>query len=394
MRRYGLYERERELGVLEELTGRLRDGRGGALVLTGGPGSGKSALLSAATRIAADGRIRILQAAGVRSETRISFAGLHRLLQPVLDLADDLPPARRQALHEAFWLTDRSGTDLLKIGLATVALLGKVAARQPTLLLIDDAQWLDQASGAVLSFAARRLDDKAALILAAGDTSPFVGARLPELELAPLSEYGADALIDRRWPDLGSAVRERVLAIAGGNPLALIELPAASPARHAQVPLPSPVELTPRLEHAFNVPADALPAPPGWGLRVRAADDQAAPAEVVKAASKASGTTVTMASLWPATRAGVIDVRGDRFEFRHEVHRLPISQAAGHERRLAAHAALADVLAGQADRQVWHRAAATFGPDERVAAELDQAASRAERRGSVALAAAAMERAA
>jgi DNA-binding CsgD family transcriptional regulator len=410
MRRYGLYEREREFGVLDDLICRLRDGRGSALVITGEAGIGKSALLAAAARRArsADPQLTILYAAGVRSESQFRFAGLHRLLQPVLHLAGELPAPRRLALQAAFGLADEADgadeadADLLWISLATLTLIGHGTAGRPALLIADDVQWLDEPTRAVLGFVARRLGDKPVLMLAAArPADPFETPGLPELPLPRLGEHSARALLDRNWPALGERLRERVLATAAGNPLALAELPASEPVPpprdHAPVPWPGSSGLTARLERAFGADTAGLPDPTGWILLILAADDQAAPAEVLEAASLASGATVTMASFWPATRAGLVELvelRRDRIAFRHPLLRLAIYQGATQERRLAAHAALAEVLAGQPDRQVWHLAASAIGPDEQVATALDQAAIRAERRGAVGLAATAMERAA
>ena len=396
MRHYGLYGREQELSVLENQIRRLGEGRGGALVIAGGPGSGKSALIDAAARIALtmDGQATVLRTAGVRSEATIEFAGLHRLLQPVLDLAGDLPPSRQRPLDLAFGVADCPDADRLGAGLATLDLVAKAAAGHPLVLVIDDAQWLDESSRVTLGLAARRLDRLPVLMLAAGNLNPFGDAAVAELELTGLDNNNARALLNERWPGLSAYVREQVLAVATGNPLALTELPASPAVARNHAPLPRPIELTTRLEQAFTAQAAGLPAATGWILLVLAAEEKAAPREVIRAAAKASGTDIKMGALWPAVRAGLADVGRTRLTFSHQLHRLAIYQAAGPERRLAAHAAVADVLGDRDDRRVWHLAAATLGPDETIAAELDRAASRAERRGAVALAAAAMERAA
>lgn len=222
-----LYGREDELQVVAGLVGGLAEGAGGALVVRGEPGIGKSALLAAAVALAAAG-VRVLSATGVQAEARLPFAGLHQLLQPVLPLAEQLPPRQRAALLSAFGMADAEPAGLFLIGLAALEVISDAAAGSPVLLIADDAQWLDEPSCAVLGFVARRLAaEPAALLVAVRDglASPFDNAGLPELLLAGLAEPGAGALLDARAPGLDPALRDRLLAEAAGNPLALVELP-------------------------------------------------------------------------------------------------------------------------------------------------------------------------
>jgi hypothetical protein len=212
------------------LVGRLGEGRGGALVVRGEPGIGKSALLAAVRARAADDGLGVLSAVGVQSEARLPFAGLHQLLQPILPGADRLPAPQRAALLAAFGMSDEAGAGLFLIGLATLELIGDAAESSPVLVLADNAQWLDEPSCAVLAFVARRLAAERAVMLIAvrdGLASPFDEAGLPELRLAELDEDAAGALLDSRAPGLEPVVRERLLGgfagadgrgPAGGDP--------------------------------------------------------------------------------------------------------------------------------------------------------------------------------
>ena len=230
-----LYGRERDLGVLDDLLAQLGDSAGGALVVRGEAGIGKSALLAEVTARARDQAIRVLSAVGVQSETRIPFAGLHQLLGPVPHLAEDLPHRQRAALLAAFGMSDEAVPELFLIGLARWRSSATRQRSSPVLLIVDDAQWLDQPSCEVLAFVARRLAAEPALMLIAlrdGPQSPFDDAGLAELRVEALNEVAAGSLLDSHAPGLEPALRERLLQEAVGNPLALVELPSALQSGH------------------------------------------------------------------------------------------------------------------------------------------------------------------
>jgi len=172
----------------------------------------------------------VIDQTGIQAEARLPFAGLHQLLRPVLPLAERLPSRQRGALQSAFGMADAEPAEPFLIGLAALEVISDAAASSPVLLITDDAQWLDEPSCAVLSFVARRLAAESAALLVAvrdGLASPFGHAGLPELVLAGLAEPAAEALLDARAPGLDPALRDRLLAEAAGNPLALVELPKA-----------------------------------------------------------------------------------------------------------------------------------------------------------------------
>ena len=393
-----LYGREPEVRTVAHLVEGVRN-RGGVLLVRGEPGIGKSALLAAAAARATDNGMQVLFAIGVQSEARLPFGGLHQLLRPILGLAEGLHARQREALLAVLGMSEDVAPELFLVGLATLELIGDAAASSPVLLIVEDAQWLDDPSRTVLGFVARRLELEQTVMLIAirdGFETPFDDVELPELRLQGLDPAAAEALLDAHAPGLEPLLRERILAEAAGNPLALVELPVGLPLEELDEGelLPSPLPLTARLERAFATQASELPAATRTLLRVAAVDDGGLLDEVLSATRVLEGAGLTVDSVTPAVDAQLVEIEGTVLRFRHPLVRSSIYQAASVSERQAAQAALSTVLVGQPDRQVWHRAAATLGPDEEAAAELDEAADRAGCRGAAAVAIAALERAA
>jgi DNA-binding CsgD family transcriptional regulator len=391
-----LFGRERERAVLAGLLERLPL-CGGALVLQGEPGVGKSALLTDAVQAASARGMLVLRASGVQSEASLPFAGLHQLLRPLLGRAAGLPPRLRAALDGAFGVAEESapGSDLFLTALAALHLMSEAATHAPVVLAAEDAQWLDQPTADVIAFIARRAEPDPVLLLAAirdGYPGPLLDAALPLMRLDGLSPAPAAELLDARSPRLVPAARRQVLAEAQGNPLALVELAAAFAAApaHSAGPLP----LTRRLAQAFAARAGELPRVVQTLLLIAAAADHSTLAQVMKAAAIVTGTELSVSDLVPAVEARLVDVDDHALRFRHSLTQSALYQAASVTDRHAAHVALAEVVADDPDRQAWHRAAATTGPDPGIAAGLEEAARRARARGAITIAAAAFERAA
>ena len=378
---------------------RLLDGvpeRGGALVVCGEAGIGKSALLTGARLGAADRGMTVITTSGVRSETDLPFAGLHQLIRPWLSQVDALPPLRRDAIRAAFGMSQSATPEPFMIAMAALDVLGEAAARAPLLLAVEDAHWLDRPTADVLAFIGRRVGSDPIVLLAAvreGYQSPLLEAGLPHLRLDGISEQSARELLEQRFPQLRPGARKRVLETAEGNPLALLELPLALTNSPNQAGGAATVPITARLEDAFASRAAELPTVTRTLLRIGAADERASLAEVMSAAAIASGTRTVVEDLVPATDAQLIDLDATGLRFRHPLVSSAIYQAASVAERIAAHAALAEVL-NDPDRQLWHRAAATVGPDAEVAAELQEMGQRVRKRGANTIAAAAFERAA
>ncbi|MFI6520346.1 ATP-binding protein [Spirillospora sp. NPDC050679] len=356
-----LYGRENETSVIDRVLETVRSGGSAALVVSGEPGIGKTALLDhAAGR--AEG-LQVIRRLGVESESDLPYAGLHLLLRPVLDRSADLPAPQARALEAALGLVGTGTADRLLVGLAVLSLLARAAEDRPVLCLIDDAHWLDRPSVEALAFAARRLGAEGiGLIMATREPAPL---GLPELALEGLAPAAAAAMLQAA--PLTSAQRYRVLAEAHGNPLALLELPTAL--RDGSRP-PEPLPLTARLRSAFLDQVDRLPEATGTLLLIAAASDGL---DEVLAAGAGLGSDVS--DLGPAEAAGLVRVEDRTVVFRHPLIREAVYQRAAIGRRLAVHRALAETLDG--DRRVWHLAAATVGPSEPVAEQLERTARRA-----------------
>ena len=379
-----LVGRSAETARVDALLAEAQAGQSRVLVLRGEAGIGKSALLSYAQERA--GPMAVLRAVGIESESELAFAGLHQLFRPVIDLLDRLPEPQAAALRTAFALSGGELGDRFRVAVGVLGLLSETAEEQPVLCVVDDAQWLDGPSADALLFAARRLaaEPVAILFAARSDTlSPFPSEGLAELELAPLATGDARALATERGAD--AATIDWLVDHGRGNPLALIELAAGQPG--------SGVLVTTTVEQTYRERIERLPAPTQKLLVLAAAEETGDRGAIARAAA-ALGLDVT--ELAHAEAAGLVNVGTELLEFRHPLVRSAAYRGAGFAERERSHAALADTLdrPEEADRRAWHRAAATVGADEPVAAELEASASRAQQRGGPAAAAAALARAA
>ena len=388
-----LLGREREIAAIERLLHEARASRSGSLVLRGEPGIGKSALLEHA--VARADAMRVLSASGVEAESELPFAGLHQLLWPVLDRAPGLPEMQRVALEGAFGLSADAVPDRFMVSLAVLALLTAVSDDEPLLCVVDDAHWLDRASGDALLFAVRRLQADPVALLAAtreGEGRRFVAGGVSELTVEGLPDEVAAALLDERLPD---GVRHQLVRLTHGNPLALLELPRglSDQQRSGLAPLQHDVPLTAEIEEAFLARVRPLPEDARRLLLLAAADDSQELGTVLAAAEHLG---IPRAALDAAERAGLIDTHEERVRFRHPLVRSAVQRAATSGERRAAHAALAASLVAErdADRHAWHRAAAAVAPDEEAADELERTAERARARAGHAAAVRALERAA
>jgi DNA-binding CsgD family transcriptional regulator len=380
-----LIGRAAETARLHELIADAKAGRGGALILRGEPGIGKTALCAEAAGFARDTGLRVLHTVGVESELHLPYAGLHQLLRPVRESFGALPPSQRGALRAALGMTETPAPEVYVVALAVLNLLAEVAETAPVLVLAEDAHWLDPSTGDVLAFLGRRLEAEPIALLASvrhGLPARLDRAALPDLTVEPLPREAAGALLDAAG-DLPAAVRARLLAEAAGNPLALIELPAALRDSDDAAVLGSPwLPLTARLEDAFTRRFTELPPRTAAALEVAALNDSADVTETLDAARALTGLPVTADDLRPAAAARLIAPGENDLRFHHPLVRSAIHQALGAERRRDVHQALAGVLEDQADRRTWHLAAAADHPDENIAAALEAVADRAQLRGS------------
>ncbi|MGI5218925.1 AAA family ATPase [Nocardia sp. CA-290969] len=387
----GLVGRGSECAVLDQLAAAVRTGESRVLVVHGAPGTGKSALLEYLQNSATG--MRMLRAVGVESEMELAFATLHQLCVPLLDRVQALPEPQRNALETVFGMRAGTPPERFLVALAVLSLLSEASESGPVLCVVDDAQWMDQASAQVLGFVARRLlAESVALVFGARQRiRDLLG--LPELEVTGLGKADAHALLEAAThARLDHHIRDRIVAEAGGNPLALLELPRERTITQLAggFGLPRTDTLPNRIEQSFLTRIEKLAEQSRLLLLIAAAEPVGDPALVWRAAERLG---VSSATALDDETAGLLSF-DIRVTFRHPLVRSAVYRAAGDEDRRAVHLALAEVTDPQIDpdRRAWHLASAAAEPDESVAAELELSAGRAQARGGLASAAAFLQR--
>jgi DNA-binding CsgD family transcriptional regulator/tetratricopeptide (TPR) repeat protein len=405
-----LHGRDAEVTRIDSLLDSAREGRSGTLVIRGDPGIGKSALLQYAKEQASG--MAVLEARGLEAEADLAFSGLSDLFRPVLDLLETIPQPQSEALAGALGLGPPVAGDRYVVCVATLSLIAAAAEARPVLAVVDDIHWLDGASGEALRFAGHRLEAEPVALMMACRTSvgsPVEGSGFEELNLAGLDRSAAsDLLEDRIRRPIAAHVIDRLVGVTGGNPLALCELAAGLSAR--QLVGEQAFEETPfstaDMERALVGRIERLNMQTRQGLLIVAAGSGIT--STVGAAFELLG--LPLACLEPAAEQGVTRVEEERIVFSHPLLRAAVYDPASVGERVRAHAALAEGLIvevereeagarGQQSRSVterraWHLAAAARHPDESVAAVLESAAGSAAERGGYAASASALERAA
>jgi DNA-binding CsgD family transcriptional regulator/tetratricopeptide (TPR) repeat protein len=362
---------------------------GGALVLLGTAGIGKTSLMAELAGHARASGLRVLAAAGREQDSAETFAGLKRLLRRIL--AEHLGTLGRHAskLHAALGTLDVAEPDPSLAGNALLELPGGQAER--VLVLVDDAHWMDTASLEALTSAS---EHSIGLVCAARGEMPPPGLQqggVAELRIGPLDTADARELLQAQPRAPRGRARAEVLVQAAGNPLSLIELSKAITADPTEgrgwsgMPLP----LTPRLGAVFAARLSSLPARTRHALLLIAVADNADLTAVTRAAPG-----LDAAALAPAEELGLITVDATGARFRDPLIRSAVYHDAPFAVRAAVHRDVAEVLRDQPDRQAWHLAAASLCPDETVASLLAATAPQARRRGGFTAMAAALERAA
>ncbi|MFG3437775.1 ATP-binding protein [Nonomuraea sp. NPDC047897] len=380
-----LYGRAGEQTAIRDLVDAARAGRSGGLVLRGEPGIGKSALLAWAAGHAQDAGLRTLRVTGIEAEADLAFGGLVQLIWPVQERLDALPGPQADTLRAVLGSGERAGRDRFLSGLAVLTLLAEVADDGPLLCLVDDAQWLDQASADALLFAARRLTAEGVAMLFATREEGFAAAGLPELRPSRLSPEDAALLLEQRG--LAPASPEQVIERSAGNPLALIEFAAAQRRYHSTAgPMPVPDQVL----ASFRTRIGQLPERTRLMMVTVAAEGRG---HLTTLLGAATALGVGLDDLEEAEKAGLVEVGGNVVAFRHPLVGTAAYQAAPLARRVAVHQALADAATDDTCR-ARHLAAATTSVDEGIAAEIVRAAERDRARAAYAAAAGLYEQAA
>ena len=382
-----LVGRDAEISALTGLINAAA-GEGTAVVVLGEAGIGKSSLLRAAADLAREAGCQVLTTTGVEAETLLPFAGLHQLLRPILAGADLLPETQRRALLTAFGMELGPPPEPFLIALATLNLLADASTNRPIAVVADDVQWLDQPTHETLAFVARRISNDPIVVIGAvrkGHIGPFTGAGLQVIDLAGLNDHAARALLAAHAGDVTYAGREQILRESVGNPLALVELPAAwrlagesTLNRH-----PHSLPLTTRLERAFAGRFAELSTAARDVILIAAIDAEDDLGEILAGATALAGTVLSVDAIEDAVAARLVHFDETRLRFRHPLVRSAVLQFEPISRRHAANAALAAVLENEPFRRTWHRAHAVLGPDDAVADELEHNHATSLRRGSV-----------
>lgn len=359
--------------------------------VTGDPGAGKSALLAAAVELAGGVDWQVVTLRGRPSEQMLPFAGVADLLsgrelsvtQPLRDRADTLTA-------ELLGRQGSGSTPALALRLAVLRWLIDVAGGRPLLVVVDDQQWLDDSSWSVLSFVANRMvATPLACLVATRSIGTATGLEdMPTVVIPPLDLEQAGALLDSLDVRLDPVLRSSILRRASGNPLALREF-ARAPRSVSTAALSDSASVPPRVEAAFAAELPLLPDATRGALLLAAAGGTD-----IQILGRVLSPGSLAADLKPAETTGLVSVRQGRIRFRHPLARSTVYDLATTAERITAHRSLANAYSDDRERRTWHRAAATVGPDEGMAAELVATADGARERGALAEAAQALIRAA
>jgi DNA-binding CsgD family transcriptional regulator len=389
-----LLGRDPEREAVSRLVATARLGVGGTLVLMGEPGVGKTAVLEHA--VGSVEGMRVLRATGLEAERHIPFAGLLQLLRPALGELDGLSAPQAAALSGALALSEpgTGSRDRFVIGAAVLSLLSRYAEEAPVAVVVDDLHLLDLPSAEALVFAARRLAADPVVVLLAVRTSEadrlVVG--LPVVHLSGLDRDDASALVTRTVGGrLAPGRLEPLLALAGGNPLALMELAGDDLDALATDPSELPARVPDTITEAFARRLDRMEEACRTALLVAAVCG----GNLVVTGRACSALGVDLEALTEAEDGGLVSVSSGQIGFRHPLVRAAVYSRARARDRRAVHRAVAEALPeGDSDRHAWHLAEAVWQPDAEVSELLAEAAVRARGRTAYSVASGAFERSA
>ncbi len=394
MKSHTLIGRDLELAAVGARLSALPD-RGGAVMLRGAPGVGKSALLGEAAFMARAKGCIVLESAGVEAEASLPFGGLHQLLHPLSAKVDRLPRVEASALRAALGSESLAVPESRLVEQAVLDLVREVASEGPVVILVDDAHWVDEPTQEVLASVARSAETEPILLVAAsvaGASGPLTGPDFPQTYVQALSDAEARDLLHSTAPGLSYRDETQILLIAEGNPLAIVELPRArdwNADGHDGEP-----RLTPRLKRAFACRVDGLPEATRAAVLVAAASSSRDVVEVLTAATVLCHRRVGSGDLRPAAAAGLLQISGPDLSFRHPLMRSAVLLVEPLGRRMAAHAALAAVPHTDQRGLVWHRAQSILGHDDDIADNLAEWAIGSAGQGSIATTVISLERSA
>jgi hypothetical protein len=365
--------RDDQCGAVRSLLDGVTDG-GGALLLHGEPGSGRTALVAYAHRYAKD--CAVLAGTGLPEEAMLPYAGLQRLLDPVRDRATALPEPRRRLLYRALDGEGCPPERRLALSVAVLGLLAAAARERSLFVTMDDVDRGDPQTTQVLAVVARRLRCLPVAVLLTADATATVDG-LVTYRLSPLDERDSIAVLTDRLPERPAVpVAATLAAVGGGNPQALVDLAGVltSGQWRGEEPLPAAPPADGALGRAYRARLDRLPPDTRRMLLLAALDESENAATLVRAAGIAG---LAIEALAPAEAAGLVRVEPGAVTFAQPLARAMVAAGAPLAQRRAAHRLLADVLDphGQRLRRAMHLADATAGADPALAEELERAAA-------------------
>ena len=367
-----LVGREHELAVMRSCLADARTGTSSVLVLNGEPGIGKSALLAGARR-AAD-RV-VLSTVGVESESDIAYVNLADVFRHHYSYLNAIPDRQADALASVFAIGPSKPADRFTVDAATLNLMAAIAADGPVVVTVDDAQWVDRASLEALTFAGNRLEVEGIVLMFAvrsGQPAAQQLSRFQTLVLTGLDNSAARALVARAGLQaMSEASTSRLIEESGGNPLALLTLPATMKADDfAMWALGAePLPISSVIEDAFCDTIRVLPDQTRMALRLLAIMEAGTPEHFRSALER---ERLSVDDLDPAEDAGLISYQHGQPGFRHPLVRAAAYRTSSAAGRRRAHLLAAQILeqatsATALERRAWHLVAARTAPTEALA---------------------------
>lgn len=390
-----LFGRDEEQALIDAFL-KQSAAEGGAMLLTGAPGVGKTALLDYAEETAVYAGTRVLRGAGTELERDVAYAGLHQVLLPLDGELGLLGARHRRVLSAALGFGSDPAPDRLEVSRATLAVLCRASVGRALLVIVDDAHELDRASTDVLGFVSSRLAGSPIGLLAASrpaSVSRLGRAGMPEFDVRTIGDQDAIELLRSRFPALPPRVCPRLVAEAQGNALALLALGSEMSGVHVACGTAAAVVAPVRsLRTMFASRVSELPAPTRQ-LLLRVALDGTGDPRILCATRPGDPEPEVLAD---AERAGLVrwDQGSHCIEFAHPMIRSVVVKQSTKSERRTGHQALARLWTDQPERRAWHLAEATIEPDARVAVLLEDVARRSMQRGDGVGAVAALRRSA
>jgi tetratricopeptide (TPR) repeat protein len=367
---------------------------GGAAVIFGEPGMGKTSLLTFVADYAKRQDVSVHLLRGIESEAELPFAAITDLLWPLQEHLTALPAIQREALKVRLALSAGAPHGPLAACAGTLGLLTAAADKRPLVVLVDDFQWLDSDSAQILQFVARRLTgERLSMVLAMraepGVPPPETG--LPILSLSGLSSEECAQIASAMGVTITPRALTSLVKSTGGNPLAVVERlrPGAGAWTNEWWPNLQPRGLHKSLERSWGRLFDQLPAEARTAMFLVAADHDLGGRHMLVALETLG---LSLSSLEPAERLGLVAYTANGIGLRHPLLRSLVLTRTPLADRVSAYRALAEAADGYS--RSWYLAAAAIGPDEEAAAALVASADEARQRNGLRASAQTLRRAA